>query len=153
MFAALKYGLFLILAFPAMSQTYQEKVVASVLMGEAWSEGTRGMTAVAEVINQRCKDQHKTPIEVVTFHSGRTHAFSCMNGTTPERMVIKYRNEPAFQTALKVAMVACRTPEKLPGITKQATHFTRSSERPWWAKKKRAVAVVGKHSFYKMAQY
>jgi len=153
MFAALKVGVFLLLALPAMCQTYQEKVVAAVLMGEAWGEGERGMTAVAEVINQRVKDQSKTPLQVVTFHVGRLHAFSCMNRTTPERMVLKYQSEPMYQTALKVAMLACRTPEKLPGITKQATHFTRSSERPWWAKKKKAVAVIGNHSFYKMAQY
>jgi len=153
MFAALRFGLFLILALPAVAQTYQEKVVAAVLMGEAWGEGERGMTAVAEVINQRSKDQGKTPLQVVTHRVGKVHAFSCLNGTNADKLVRKFQKEEAYQTALKVAHVACAMPEKLPGITRKATHFTRTSERPWWAKNQKAVVVIGNHSFYRMAQY
>lgn len=152
-FAALKVGLYLLLALPAAAQTYQERVVAAVLMGEAWGEGERGMIAVAEVINQRSKDQSKTPLQVVTFHVGKVHAFSCLNGTTPERLVGKFQKERVYQTALKIAHVACAAPETLPGLTKHATHFTRTTEKPWWARKHKAVAIVGNHSFYKMEQY
>ena len=153
MFAALKFGLFIFIALATFGQTYQEKVVAAVLMGEAWGEGARGMTAVAEVINQRCEDWRKTPMQVVTARVGRVHAFSCMNNTSPARLVAKYQAEPAYQTALKVAVITCRTPEKLPGITQHATHFTRLLERPWWAKKKKVTVVIGNHNFYRMARY
>lgn len=151
--AALKVGLYLLLAFPALAQTYQEKVVAAVLMGEAWGEGERGMTAVAEVIHQRSKDQGKTPLQVVTHRVKRIHAFSCLNGTTPDKLVKKFNREPAYQTALKVARTACLTPEQLPGISRRATHFTRTKERPWWAKNQKPVVVIGNHSFYRMAHY
>lgn len=151
MLATIKLSVFLLLAIPAVAQTYEEKIVASVLMGEAWGEGERGMTAVAEVISQRSKLRNRTPVQIVTARSGKIHAFSCMNGTSPERMVLKYRDEPVFALALKIAHIVYTKPESLPGITKQATHFTRSTEKPWWAKNKKAVAVIGSHSFYRMA--
>ena len=151
--AALKVGVYLLLALPALAQTYQEKVVAAVLMGEAWGEGERGMIAVAEVINQRSKDQGKTPLQVVMHRVGRTPAFSCLNGTTSDKLVQKFKRESAYQTALQVARVACQTPEKLPGLTRRATHFTRTKERPWWAKNQKPVVVIGNHSFYRMAHY
>ena len=46
---------FCLLGLPlaVIGETYQEKAIAAVLMGEAWSEGARGMTVVAEVIHQR----------------------------------------------------------------------------------------------------
>ena len=151
--AALKVCFCLLLTLPALAQPYQEKVVAAVLMGEAWGEGERGMVAVAEVINQRSKDQDKTPLQVVTHRKGSVHAFSCLSGTTPDSLVKKFSREAAYQTALKVARLVCQTPEKLPGISRQATHFTNKKERPWWAKDRKPVAVIGNHAFYKMARY
>jgi hypothetical protein len=44
-----------VLAGISSGQTYEEQAVAAILMGEAWSEGEPGMTAVAEVIHQRPK--------------------------------------------------------------------------------------------------
>ena len=47
--------LFLALALTPVlyAQTYQEKVLAAVLVAEATGEGAQGMRAVAEVIRQR----------------------------------------------------------------------------------------------------
>jgi hypothetical protein len=45
------------LQMAAFGVTHQERAVAAVLMGEAWSEGIQGMTAVAEVIHQRAVEK------------------------------------------------------------------------------------------------
>lgn len=140
----------LLLCTALSAQTYQEKVVAAVIMGEASIEGARGMYAVAEVINRRSQISHKTPYQIVTASRGRIHAFSCMNGTTPERMVQKFQTWDSWPIAIQIAHVTCTAPNRLPNYTNRATHFTRKTERPWWARGKRIVAVVGNHAFYRL---
>ena len=117
-----------------MGQTYEEQAVAAVLMGEAWSEGVQGMTAVAEVIHQRAKDKGWTPLQVVTSHRGRTHAFSCLNGKTIEQLISKFKSEREYKEALQIAQTVCQNPAQLPGLTKAADHFSRADEQPYWAK-------------------
>src|SRR5208282_2837916 len=124
----------LCLPLPALAQTYQEKAVAAVLMGEAWSEGSSGMTAVAEVIHQRAMDKDKPPLQVVGERHGYYHAFSCLNGTTINHLIWKFRDEPDFQEALQIAQMTCRNPNLLPGISRNADHYTKTSEHPYWAK-------------------
>jgi spore germination cell wall hydrolase CwlJ-like protein len=136
----------LLVAQPLWAQTYQEKVVAAVLLGEAWCQGRVGMVAVAEVIRQRSRERDLTPLQVVTQHK----AFSCLNRTTPDRLVRRYQDEPAFAEALGVARVLCVEPHKLPGITNSANHFTRVDERPRWARGQRPVAVIRSHAFYRL---
>lgn len=137
----------------ALAATYEERGVAAVLMGEAWSEGSQGMTAVAEVIHQRAVDKGKTPLQTILAHRGQYHAFSSLNGTSLDRLIEKFTPQPDFQKALRIAEMACETPAQLPGLSKAADHFTRSSERPYWARGHRPVAVIGQHAFYKLAQY
>jgi len=137
----------------AASWSYEERAVAAVLMGEAWSEGVRGMTAVAEVIHQRAKEKDRSPMQVVTKRRGRVQAFSCLNRTTIGALIRKFEEEADFQRALRIAKTVCRHPQLLPGITSSANHFTKSTERPYWAKGKRPVAVIGSHSFYKLKHY
>jgi hypothetical protein len=141
------------LQLAALGQTYQEKAVAAVLMGEAWSEGAPGMVAVAEVIHQRAVEKGRTPLQIVSAHYGRFHCFSCLNGTTPDRLIQKFSREPDFQHALQFAQTACQTPARLPGLAKSANHFTRTTERPYWTKGRRPVAVIGHHAFYKLKRY
>lgn len=155
-FAALKGAvsiLLLLLVQTAPAQTQQEKVVAAVLMGEARGEGEQGMLAVAEVISQRSKEKRQTPLQVVTHKVKSVHAFSCLNNTTPDALVAKFQKESLYATAVRVAQTACQTPDRLPGITKQATHFSVTGKTPWWAKDQKPVAVVGRHTFYRMARY
>jgi spore germination cell wall hydrolase CwlJ-like protein len=137
----------------SLGQTHEELAVASVLMGEAWSEGERGMAAVAEVIHQRTVEKRWTPLRVVSSRRGRVHAFSCVNGTTLGRLIEKYRPEPAFPRALTLARTLCREPSALPGLTRKANHFTRADESPAWALGRRPVAVIGRHAFYRLEQY
>jgi len=137
----------------ALGVTHQERAVAAVLMGEAWSDGLQGMTAVAEVIHQRAVEKNETPLQVLSAHRGKVHAFSCLNGTTPDQLVERFSREPDYDQALQLAQKVCETPAQLPGLVKCANHFTRSNERPYWAKGKRPVAVIGRHAFYKLEHY
>lgn len=134
----------------ASAQTYEEKVVAAVLVGEAGSEGHRGMSAVAEVIHRRAALTGKTPFQVVT-QGKRTHrAFSCMNNLTPPALVQKFRDAPTYGYALAVALQVTREPQKLTMMTHDATHFTRKEERPYWSRGHAPVAVIGSHAFYRL---
>jgi N-acetylmuramoyl-L-alanine amidase len=137
----------------ALGATYQERGVAAVLMGEAWSEGVTGMTAVAEVIHQRAVDKNMAPLQIISANRGQIHAFSCLNGTTLDRLIRKFSLDPDYQKALQVAQTMCQTPARLPGITKSANHFTRASERPYWARGQKPVAIIGQHAFYKLKHY
>jgi hypothetical protein len=132
---------------------YQEDAIAAVLMGEAWSEGERGMTAVAEVIHQRAIEKGKLPLEIVSARCGRVHVFSCLNGTTLDRLIRKFSREPDFQKARQIARIACETPGLLPGIARSANHYTCAHERPYWAKGKQPVALIGRHAFYRLKHY
>lgn len=141
------------LPLAATAQTYQEQAVAAVLMGEAWSDGAQGMTAVANVIRQRAMEKDRTPLQVVEFHRGRVHAFSCLNGASVNQLIQKFHSEPGFQVALRLAQIMCQAPDQLPDLVGSANHYTRGTERPYWAKGKQPVAVVGRQTFYRLSHY
>jgi len=150
----MKQTLLALLLAPALyAQPYQEKIVAAVLVAEASSEGVRGMEAVAEVIGQRAKDKGKTPLQVVTSGTQKYRAFSCLNGTTPEKLHRHWSKDANYDEALKIAAVLTRQPERLGSRTKQATHYTQKWEKPYWAKGKKPVAVIGHHAFYRLDAY
>ena len=148
-------GLFLyLLLVPALyAQPYQEKVLAAVLAAEASSEGVRGMKAVAEVIYQRSKDKGKTPFQVVTSGTAQRRAFSCLNGTTPDKLYRHWSKDENYDEALKIASLLLREPQRLGSLTNRATHYTQKWEKPYWAKGKKPVAVIGQHAFYRLAAY
>jgi spore germination cell wall hydrolase CwlJ-like protein len=141
------------LHWTALAATYEERAVAAVLMGEAWSEGGRGMTAITEVIHQRSVEKGEAPLQVISAHRGRFHAFSCLNGTTIDGLIQKFSREADYQRALQIAQITCQTPDRLPGLVKSANHFTRNTERPYWARGKRPVAIIGRHAFYHLEHY
>jgi N-acetylmuramoyl-L-alanine amidase len=137
----------------AVAQSYEDRAVAAVLMGEAWSEGMRGMTAVAEVIQQRALEKRQTALQVVSTRRGRVHAFSCLNGTTLDELVKKFSAEKDFPTALALAGKVREGRSQFAAITQSATHFARAGERPAWARGLKPVAVIGKHAFYRLNAY
>lgn len=137
----------------AWGVTYEEQAVAAVLMGEAWSEGPRGMTAVAEVIHQRAVEKGRAPLQIISASRGRIHAFSCLNGTTVKHLIGRFSQEPAYQEALQLAEITCQNPARLPGLARFANHFTRTTERPYWARGHRPVAIIGQHAFYRLEHY
>lgn len=148
------FALCLYAAVPAaFGVTYEERAVASVLMGEAWCDGTPGMTAVAEVIHTRSVEKKEAPLQIISTHRGRVHAFSCLNGTTMDKLIEKFSQQPDYAKALQLAEITCRAPARLPDLVGPATHYTRVSERPYWARGHRPVAIIGNHAFYRLSQY
>ena len=122
-------------------------------MAEAWSEGVRGMTAVAEVIQQRSLEKGRTPLQTVAARKGRIHAFSCLNGTTLDALIGKFGAERDYHQALALAARVRQGAGALPGIARSANHFTRTDERPVWARGILPVAIIGNHAFYRIKRY
>lgn len=131
---------------PTQGVTYGQKVVAAVLMAEAWGEGPKAMTAVAEVIRTRADKWGVSPLAVVK----RERHFSCLNQTTPEQLIRKFHDKEDFKVALTIARTMYNRPEHLPDFAEGATHFDALRNRPYWAQGKRPVAVIGKLAFYKL---
>lgn len=129
--------------------TYGQKIVAAVLMAEAWGEGEVGMTAVAEVIRTRANATGLSPLAVVSV---RKH-FSCLNKASAEDLYRKFSTERDFQVALNIARTLYNEPGKLPGYARGADHFTRSDEKPGWARGKRPIIILGNHAFYRLGNY
>jgi hypothetical protein len=113
-------------------------------MGEAWGEGQRGMTAVAEVIHNRAVEAGKTPLEIVL----KRGEFSSLRRTTPERLYQKFCRKRDFQTALAIAKTCYNNPERLPNLTKGATYYDSRRNHPRWLPEVRLVACVGTQNFY-----
>jgi spore germination cell wall hydrolase CwlJ-like protein len=147
----LLYGFFDFVCFG--NETYTKKLIAAVLVGEAGGEGTKGMLAVGEVIHQRSVEWRLSPFKVVMQANGRFHAFSCLNDVGPEKLIKKHQNKKAYQAALHIAELVCDTPEKLPKITRQATHFAVKGFKPWWAGNHAPVVTIGNHSFYRLPNH
>jgi hypothetical protein len=124
--------------------TYDDRVIAAVIVAEAAGESKVGMICVAEVIRQRAIEYGIRPVQAVL----KRHHFSSLNRTTPDRLIHKHERTPEFQYALCV--VGWLNSNRLPGYTKMANHFTRKTERPYWARHKRPVAVIGNHAFYRL---
>ncbi len=131
--------------------TYEQRVVAAVIAGEASNQGRAGMMAVAEVVHQRVVESGWTPLRVVTYGNGSgNHAFSVLNRTTPSALVGKWQKEPVYNTALELAQLLCEAPEKLAATTRSANFFTRLGEKPEWARGRKPVVVIKDHAFYRI---
>ena len=130
----------------AQSATYGQRVVAAVLMGEAGGEGRAGMVAVVEVLRTR-GDSRRTSM---LAEAVRPKQFSCLNGTSPEDLISRYEGSPGWDTALEIARMAYNTPERLPGVTRGATHYHARQADPYWARGRQPVVTIGNHVFYRL---
>ena len=138
-------GLVVTLLAPCGAASFDERLVAAVLMAEARGEGHVGMTAVGEVIANRARKRQKHPGAVVQ----ESYQFSPLNGTKAQELVSRYEKMPLYREALRIANTVIRTPAKLPGLTAGADHFDDLREpTPLWARGRRPVAVVGGHRFW-----
>ena len=126
--------------------TYGQRIVAAVLMAEAWGEGEVGMTAVAEVIRTRANESKISPLAVVTSYK----QFSCLNSSNADQLYSRFARLRDYRTALAISRKLYNQPEALPGYSKGANHFTRSVEKPAWAQGQHPVVVIGNHAFYRL---
>jgi spore germination cell wall hydrolase CwlJ-like protein len=131
--------------------SYDQRVIAAVIAGEASDQGHAGMAAVAQVIRQRVLESGWTPLEVVTHGNGRgRHAFSCLNGLTLPGLVKKWHLDSGYPTALELARLVCDAPEQLPNTTRRANFFTRRGEQPAWARGREPVVIIKDRAFYQI---
>lgn len=118
-------------------------LVAAILLGEARGEGPKGITAVADVIRNRCIARRMTPVEVVTQ---RLQFSSLRPG-----LVADMRREAQWPVAVLLARQLHTDPTRIPSLTRGATHFESSiGEPPYWALGRKPTVKIGNHSFYKL---
>lgn len=131
-------------------------VLARTLWGEARSEGTEGMTAVANVILNR--------VNIATANGGKywwghdiitvcqkPYQFSCWNPADPNRpkLMAVDTADIHFVTASRIARRAVLNKLGV-DITQGADHYHTVDIRPFWAKDATPIAVIGRHRFYRL---
>ena len=138
-------ALMAVIVAPCGAASFDERLIAAVLIAEARGEGIVGMTAVGEVIANRARKRQLPPGLVVQ----EAYQFSPLNRTKPRELILRYEKEPLYREALRIANTVIHTPAELPGLAAGADHFERvQAPVPRWARGRKPVAVVGGHRFW-----
>tara|TARA_B100000780_G_C21099291_1_gene443547 strand:- start:716 stop:1204 length:489 start_codon:yes stop_codon:yes gene_type:complete len=127
--------------------------LARTLWGEARGEGTEGMEAVACVILNRVKVAQgaggkywwgNNIIQVCQ----KPYQFSCWNRSDPnfKKLQAVEKTDLNFATALRIARRAVIG--ALEDTTFGATHYHAAGIEPYWARREKPCAVIGRHIFY-----
>lgn len=124
-----------------------ENIVARTILAEARSEGSNGMYAVACVIQERAIERHMSPAKICL----QPKQFSCWNKATDADKKVKslkrsWQSDYAKQLAKQ--MVAGTDLDR--SFVGNANHYHTTSVSPSWSSGVQAVAVVGKHKFFKL---
>jgi len=124
--------------------TYDQKIVAMTIVGEARSEGKLGMYAVGAVIAQRVIAWKKTPAQVCLKKS----QFSCWNPNDPNRAKLpKLLNTPEGEYAKQLAVHLRSLNRAHFGY---ADHYCHIKKKPYWIKGEKTIKVIKNHKFYKL---
>lgn len=120
------------------------EILACVVAGEARGEGEWGMRAVAEVIRNRGGSSFVRTVQ-------KPYQFSCLNGTTPEKLAARVKSDRNWPLALKIAGILLHRPQDLGDTTGGANHYHEISiKRPKWADPKKQTVKIGNHIFYRL---
>lgn len=133
-------------ARPAEAE-YAVKAIAAVLVAEAGCDKQPGLLAVAEVIRNRAREKHKTPLAIVK----QPGVFSSLLEDSLDSLIAKQSRHPQYPAALKLARKLVKDPASLPNTTRRATHFDHVGNQPFWALTARPTTVIGNHRFYRTA--
>ena len=124
--------------------TYETKIVAATILAEARGEGHGGMYAGAAVIAQRAFERKRTPKEVCL----KPYQFSCWNGKTLKSLEHLLKG-PQADYAIALAKNIKLLSRDFVGFANHY-HATWMKKKPYWAKGKKPVKVIGQHAFYKL---
>ena len=124
--------------------TREQKVVAITILAEARGEGNAGMYAVAAVIAQRAFERKQTPEDVCLAR----YQFSCWNGKKLKDLEYLLKT-PQAKYALLLAKTVKHLSRQYVGYANHY-HATWMKKKPYWAKGKKPVKVIGQHAFYKL---
>ncbi len=129
-------------------------VLARTLWGEARGEGSAGMRSVACVVLNRVKLAQERGrfwwgnniIQVCQ----KPYQFSCWNRSDPNFKKLQEIDErsPYFASAVAIAKRAVF--DELDDPTGGATHYHAAGIEPYWARREKPTAVIGRHIFYKL---
>ena len=124
--------------------TKAEKIIAITILAEARGEGEKGMYAVAAVIAQRANERKITPSQVCL----QRLQFSCWNGKKLKNFehLLKV---PQAKYALLLARNVSHLSREYVGFANHY-HATWMKKKPYWAKGKAPVKIIGQHAFYKL---
>ena len=124
--------------------THETKIVAATILAEARGEGHGGMYAVAACIAQRAFERKRTPKEICL----QPYQFSCWNGKKLKDLehLLKV---PQADYALALARNIKLLSRDYIGFANHY-HATWMKKKPYWAKGKKPVKVIGQHAFYKL---
>jgi spore germination cell wall hydrolase CwlJ-like protein len=125
--------------YPVKASTKDIECLAKNIYHESRGESLHGKIAVAQVTINRVNSKlfHNTVCGVVYAH----RQFSWTLDKTK-----RVRDTKAWQSALEISRAVLTQTVALPNFT--ATHFHTRQVKPYWAKTKTRVAVIGNHIFY-----
>lgn len=131
-----------------LSSVQKEAVcLAQNIYFEAGNEPTSGKEAVAAVTLNRVKDSRfpKTTCGVVYQNNPRGCQFSWTCDNKPDVI----RNERVFGESLNIAQQYLLGKKNPSNITRDVVYYHANYVKPDWAEKKRRVASIGAHVFYR----
>jgi spore germination cell wall hydrolase CwlJ-like protein len=128
---------------------WERQIVAACLILEASNQGEKGMSAVANVINNRAGGNPRSIYKEVK----KPYAFSALNSASTGKTgrkgyaghVTRASNDSNWKMALEITdRMYTGT---LPDGTRGATHYTQVHEYKSWMKPMQLTVVIGKHKF------
>ena len=114
------------------------QAIAETIAAEAGGEGFQGMQAVANVIANRARQQHKTPYQIVS----QRKQFYGFNAKNRRKLYLQVKASADYLAANIMT---------LPDITGGATSFENINAfgKPSWAKKMIKTVTINHHTFYR----
>ena len=136
--------------------TENERIVALTILGEARGEGKQGMFAVGCVVQRRCWERKKTPLEICR----QRKQFSIWNGVDSQGNYRCKRESELYYLwdskekmyARDLARQVCRDWMLIviKDTTGGANHYCNIKSNPYWIKGKKPTKIIGNHKFYKL---
>jgi spore germination cell wall hydrolase CwlJ-like protein len=133
--------------------TYNERIVALTILGEARGEGKSGMYAVACVIQKRMEESTVNHTAAEVCH--QPYQFEVWNagkGKVKKESKLYYLwQSNSFEYARKLSRCVCAKKLDL-NYTGHANHYYSKTKKtpPYWAKGNTATKVIGNHIFFKL---
>lgn len=120
--------------------------LATNVYHEARGESVRGMEAVAQVTLNRTADE-KFPDDVCAVVYQKKSNGKCQFSWYCDGKSDAVQDKKSWEVAVSVAERALRG-YTVGAIASNAIYYHSTRVRPYWAYKKRLVAVIGRHRFY-----
>ena len=142
--------------------TYNERVVALTILGEARGEGKMGMYAVACVIQKRSIERSLTPAKVC-LQPWQFSIWNAGRGKVKKESELYYLwKSKEKMYARQLARALCSGKKFCQKTTGSANHYCTLKTKPYWSFKKvkkdgkwikvaiKPVKIIGNHKFYNL---